>query len=159
MYRLITVQKTASSDREVQSIYSYDDLIEATANMHNTFGVALKQSDIETIYCLLVDDNGDTMDKLSFSGSVEVEDPETGETIQESYTIRDRVFYISTINGETSINIAAYDNETLAKGNFHTRLASLMNNENCSEAIVACIDGQANYLEFSAWIRPVDEEE
>ena len=57
-YKLIEVIKT--SEKETQSIYDFDTIEDATARMHNDFGVALKQEGTLATYCVIVDN--DTVD-------------------------------------------------------------------------------------------------
>ena len=146
-YKLIQVSKD-NTGKETQSIYDYIDSKEAQIALDNGFGVLMKQDTIISAFCLLIDnDTGERIDKLSFSDASAIQ-VEEGQEETVSTVIRPRVY---THNDYASDNIAAYDSERLAKGNYFTKKAASMNKEECNFAITICIDGEGEFLEFSKY--------
>lgn len=147
-YKLIEVFKDASG-KETQSIYDHTDKNVLMATMNNDFGARVKTDDVVSTYCIAIDnESGMKIDSCYWAMPVVNQD----DTIIEVNTsIRPRVY---THNDYTSDNIAAYESEKLAIGNFHTKKAAAMNKADCNHAITILIDGKGDYLEFSNWTRP-----
>lgn len=146
MYRHISVIKTSDNDKEVQAIYSFDDENLAIADMHNRYGVALKNTNLQATFCLVVDEKGVEIEKLSAS----IPDPNNK---RQRYEIKPRVYWRKVVNGVEEFNISNYETKVLAKGNFHTKYAACLNNPNCTEATIACINGDGINLELKVWER------
>lgn len=138
-YKLIEVRKT--EEKETQSIYDCETLEEATSKMHNDFGVALKQSDTLSAYCIIINNETAKYEGICtyprFLGSHNF----MGEST-EKYDIRQRVY---THNDFSDDNLASYDTEQLALGNFHTQVASAMNKEECNHAIIVHLSKTGEY--------------
>lgn len=131
-YKLIEVKKT--EEKETQSIYDKDTLDAAIIAMHNDFGAAVKADDIIGVYCIVIDNTtGAKSDKLHWGASV-----------------KDRVY---THNDYADDNIAGYDSEKLAIGNYHTKLSAQRNTAECNFAITVRIDGKGEFADFDVWNR------
>lgn len=154
-YKLIEINKKTSG-QEVQSIYDHTDFTTLIATMNNDFGVQVKNDEVVSVYCLAIDnETGAKIDCCYYEAPVNVVPAEEGEEpVVIETTIRSRVY---THNDYASDNIAAYDTERLALGNYHTKLASAMNKAECHKAITILIDSKGNFVEFSNWTRPEEE--
>ena len=150
-YKLIKVAKKIEGN-EVQSIYDYtDDMDALIAAMNNDFGVMVKDPDVVSVYCVAINnDNGAKVESFFWAMPRFTTDPESGEPIENDISIRPRVY---THNDYAADNIAAYENEKLATGNFHTKKAAAINKSECNHAITILLDGSGKYLEFSNWTR------
>ena len=129
-FKLIEITKT--SEKESQSIYDKETLDEAVITMHNDFGVAVKQDATIGAYCVVIDN-------------------ETGaraDGLQWGDFVKDRVY---THNDKTEDNLAYYDNEKLAIGNYHTKLASQRNNQQITHAITIRLDGSGNFADSDVY--------
>ncbi len=146
MYRHINVIKTSDSDREVQAIYPFEDENLAIADMHNRYGVALKNSNLQATFDLVINEKGEEIERLSAS----IPDPNNK---RQRYEIKPRVYWRKVVNGVEEFDISKYDTKQLAKGNFHTKYAACLNDPNCTEATVACINGDGVNLELKVWNR------
>ena len=134
-YKLVEVSKTA--DKESQSIYDKDNLDVAVSDMHNDFGVIVKQVTTIGAYAVVIDNTtGAKLDRLQWGDSV-----------------KDRVY---THNNASEDNVSNYDSEQLAIGNYHTKLASQRNNANVNHAITVRLDGKGNFADADIWDRPVE---
>lgn len=131
LFKLIEVRKTA--EKETQSIYDKDSLNEAIIAMHNDFGAAVKQDENVGVYCIVINNNTGAREDFA----------QWGEGVKE------RVY---THNDYADDNIAAYDNNKLAIGNFHTKLASQRSHEGCKFAITLRIGTMANIAESDVWV-------
>lgn len=128
-YKLIQVIKTA--ERETQSIYDKEDLKSASDDMHNSFGVAVKADSTLAVYVTIINNETGELEGNLHWLDVNYEQPEL--TI-----IKPRVY---THNDYQDDNIAAYDSERLAIGNFHTKWATYSKKADCNFAIVVQLDG------------------
>lgn len=146
-YKLIEVIKTIENENtnESQSLYDFDDKEQGITKLYNDFGVAIKQNNVLSAYCILIDNTtGKTECNLHY--------PFTALVVAADEwfipPIRDRVY---THNDYADDNISAYDNERLATGNFYTKIASARNNPKCNFAIVIKINGIGDYGEESIY--------
>lgn len=129
-YKLIEVLKT--SEKETQSIYDKEDLDNALIEMHDDFGKNVKlNTTVGTCAVLINNTTGERVDGLSW-----------GEPI------RDRVY---THNNYAEDNIAAYESEQLAVGNYHTKYAAQRNNKECTHAVTIRLDGKGMYKDFDCY--------
>ena len=129
-YKLIEVSKT--TEKETQSIYDKDNKDNAVNTMHNDFGVAVKQSTTIGAYALVIDN-------------------ETGakvDGVQWGESVKDRVY---THNNKNADNIAYYDTEQLAVGNYHTKLASQHNDAEITHAITIRLNGIGTYEDYDVY--------
>lgn len=149
--KLIEVAKRTSG-QEAQSIYDHTDLTEAVAAMHYDFGTNVKDDTVVSVYCFVIDnETGSKIDGCYW----EEESISTGEETEDIDTvIRDRVY---THNDYSDDNIAPYDTERLAIGNYHTKRANAMKKAECNHAVTILIDRQGDFIEFSNWERPIEE--
>lgn len=150
MYRHINVIKTSDNDKEVQAIYPFEDMNFAIADMHNRYGVALKDPNLQATLNLVINDKGEEVERLAAS----IPDPNNS---RQRYEISPRVYWRKIVNGVEEFDMSKYDSILLAKGNFHTKYAACLNNPNCSEATVACINGDGISLELKVWERETNE--
>ncbi len=149
-YKLIEVVKKISG-QEQQSLYDYADVTTLLATMNNDFGAQVKDDSTASIYCFGIDnETGEKIDSLYYSVENSFFGDDT-EPVAVDTSIRNRVY---THNDYENDNIAAYDTERLAIGNYHTKIAGAMRKEECDHAITILIDGRGNFAEFSNWIRP-----
>lgn len=138
-YKLIEVVKT--SEKETQSIYDKEDLTTALADMHNSFGVAVKADSTISVYCVVIEQaTGQRMGGLYFA------------TSSEDADIKQRVY---THNDYAEDNVSYYDTERLAIGNYNTKLSASMKKAECNFAITVRIDGKGEFADFNIWTRPV----
>lgn len=129
-YKLIEVLKT--SEKEIQSIYDKDDIDKALIDMHDDFGKNVKVSTTVGMCVVLIDNiTGARVDGLHWGD-----------------TIRDRVY---THNNYADDNIAAYESEQLAIGNYHTKYAAQRNNAECTHAVTIRLDGKGMYKDFDCY--------
>ena len=129
-YKLIEVFKT--TEKETQSLYDKEDLFEAVNKLHNDFGVQEKlDANIGGVCVLINNETGEKVESLAF-----------GEEV------KNRVY---THNNFADDNIAAYDTERLAEGNYHTKLASQRGNAECTFALTIQIDGVGNYMNCNVY--------
>jgi hypothetical protein len=75
--------------------------------------------------------------------------PDTGDVM-----IRQRVY---THNNYSEDNIAAYDTERLAIGNYHTKLASQRNNAECYRAITIRLNMYGDIVDSDSWTKPIEQ--
>lgn len=130
LFKLIEVRKT--SEKETQSIYDKASLDEAIIDMHNDFGVAVKQEDTLGAYCVIIDNTTGAQAKVLHWGE----------------GIKDRVY---THNDYANDNISAYDSEQLAIGNFHTKVASQRSHADCKHAITVRLGSTGNYADYDVY--------
>ena len=129
-YKLIEISKT--EEKESQSIYDKDNLNDAINTMHNDFGVAVKQAATTGAYAVVIDN-------------------ETGAKVgsaQWGEAVKDRVY---THNNKDSDDIAYYETEQLAIGNYHTKLASQRNNEQITHAITVRLNSLGEFKDFDVY--------
>lgn len=144
-YKLIEVIKT--SERETQSIYDRDDLTIALADMKNDFGAAVKVDTTLATYCVVIkQDTGERMGGEYWASTPTVAEGETPVDV----SIRQRVY---THNDYADDNIAAYDSERLAIGNFNTKAAASMKKAECNFALTVRIDGKGDFADFDIFTR------
>lgn len=147
-YKIIEVIKT--SEKETQSIYDADNILNAEIKMHNDFGVAVKQDTTLATYVTVIDNtDGSRINGRYYAKKVDFKPGD--EPVDLS--IKQRVY---THNNYAEDNITSYESEQLAIGNFHTKLAAQRNNASCNFALTIRLDGQGDYAEFDNWRR--DEE-
>lgn len=132
-YKLIKIIKT-SDNKESQSIYDKDTLEVAVMDMHNDFGVAVKQDATIGAYAVVIDNT---------TGA-------KADSVQWGDFVKHRVY---THNDASEDNIAAYDTEKLAIGNYHTKLSAQRNNANVNHAITIRLDGKGDFADSDAWNR------
>lgn len=151
MFRHIRVIKTSDNEKEVQAIYEFDTKDKVIADMHNLYGVALKSSNLQAVFCLALDERGVEIEKLAAS----IPDPNNK---RQQYEIKPRVYWRTVKSGVEDFKISEYETQQLAKGNFHTRYAACLNDNSCTEATVACINGVGTNLELKVWKRETGEQ-
>lgn len=135
-FKVIEVIKKA--EKETQSLYDSDDRIEAIAKAKNDYGVSVKDETTLSVYTLVIDnENGSKVDGYYWGAT-------------DSEPIRARVY---THNDYEDDNIASYDSERLAIGNFATKSAKSMNNKSCNFALTIRLDGIGNIVEFDLFER------
>lgn len=131
-YKLIEVFKTA--EKESQSLYDQEDMFAAVNKLHNDFGAQEKlDTNIGGMCMLINNETGEKVESLAF-----------GEEV------KNRVY---THNNFDADNIAAYDTERLAEGNYHTKFASQRSNENCTFALTIQIDGKGDFKNFDLYTK------
>lgn len=138
-YKIIEVVKKA--DKETQSLYNIDNRIEAIAKARNDYGAAVKDETVLSVYTLVLDnENGSKVDGYYWSSA------DTG-------LIKSRVY---THNDYEDDNIAPYDSERLAIGNFATKSASAMNNTSCNFALTIRLNSMGNVVDFDLFNREAE---
>lgn len=131
-YKLIEVFKT--TEKESQSLYDQEDMFVAVNKLHNDFGAQEKlDTNIGGMCMLINNETGEKVESLAF-----------GEPV------KNRVY---THNNFENDNIAAYDTERLAEGNYHTKFASQRSNENCTLALTIQIDGKGDFKNFDLYTK------
>lgn len=129
-FKLIEVSKTA--EKESQSIYDKESLVEAVNTMHNDFGVLVKQDATIGAYCVVINnETGVKEDRLQWGEGV-----------------KDRVY---THNNVADDNISYYDSEQLAIGNYHTKWASQHNNANITHAITVRLSSVGDFADADVY--------
>ena len=146
-YKIIEVIKT--SERESQSIYENDDLNAALATLHYDFGTAVKLDTTVAVYVLAIDSN----DGFVVAKQYWQKDDDT--LVSTDTAFRNRVF---TTNDFEADNLAPYDTERLAIGNYHTKIARAMNLAECNKAITIRIDGAGNAVDSDMFVRNPETE-
>lgn len=136
---ILFVQKKTGAETDTQSIYPRDDINTAKADMYNYFGAALKDSTVTDVYGIVVADNGALIARCA--------DVHGG--------IRPRVY---THNDYEDDNLAPYDTERTAQGNYYTKLSKAMKTEGCKEAVVIHITGSGEFEENTYYIKDVEEQ-
>lgn len=134
-YKLIEISKTV--EKETQSIYDKDDLTIALNEMHNDFGTNVKLDATIGAYVTLI--NNETAEQV--------------DCLQWGEPVKDRVY---THNNFEDDNIAGYDSEKLAIGNYHTRLSRQRSNKDCIHAITIRLDGNGKYKDFDCYNAPTE---
>ena len=154
-FKLIEVVKKDTGE-ERQSIYNHTDITALLAAMNNDFGAQVKSDNTVSVYCVALDnETGAMIDKCYYEDLAMTAPAEEGEEpVAIDPTIRSRVY---THNDYADDNIAAYETERLALGNYHTKMAASMNKEECNHAITILINGKGEFVEFSNWTRPTEE--
>lgn len=153
MYRHIYVIKTSDKETEKQSVYEFETQEKALTDMYNLHGVALKNENLQATFGLVLNDIGEEIERLSAS----IPDPINK---RQRYEIKPRVYWRSLKSGTEDFKIYEYETKQLARGNFFTRYAALRNDETCTEATIACINGEGINLELKVWERyPKTEEQ
>lgn len=150
MYRHIYVIKTSDKEDEKQSVYNFEEQEAAIADMHNLYGVALKNNNLQATFSLVIDEKGVEIERLAAS----IPDPVNK---RQRYEIKPRVYWWTLKDGVEDFKIASYETRQLAKGNFHTRYAACLNDPTCTAATVACINGDGVNLELKVWERETGE--
>lgn len=150
MFRHIYVIKTSDKEDEKQSIYTFDNQEAAIADMHNLHGIALKNENLQATFGLVINEKGEEIERLAAS----IPDPNNK---RQRYEIKPRVYWRTLKEGVEEFRIASYDSKQLAKGNFHTRYAACLNDPQCTEATVSCINGEGVSLELKVWERETGE--
>lgn len=129
-FKLIEVFKT--EEKETQSLYDQEDMFAAVNKLHNDFGEQEKlDTNIGGMCVLINNETGERVESLAFGESV-----------------KNRVY---THNNFADDNIAAYDTERLAEGNYHTKFASQRNNPECTFALTVQIDGTGDFKNFNLY--------
>ena len=136
LFNLVEVKKTA--EKETQSIYPVEVLDEAVIRMHNDFGGLLKLEETIGAYCIII--NNSTGAREDF--------------VQWGEGVKERVY---THNDYAEDNVAAYDNNKLAIGNYHTKMVGQRKHEGCKFAITLRIGTMANIADADVWNAPVAE--
>lgn len=130
LFKLIEVSKT--TEKETQSIYDKDTLDAAIIDMHNDFGVLVKQETTIGAYAVIINNTtGAQVDVLQWGDGV-----------------KNRVY---THNDYADDNISAYDTEQLAIGNFHTKVASQRSHADCKHAITVRLGSTGNYADYDIY--------
>ena len=150
MYRHIYVIKTNDQENEKQSIYQFNTEEAALADMYNLHGVALKNENLQATFGLVLNDIGEEVEHLAAS----IPDPNNK---RQRYEIKPRVYWRTIKSGTEEFKIYAYETKQLARGNFYTRYAACLNDNTCTEATVACINGDGVNLELKVWNRETSE--
>jgi hypothetical protein len=150
-YKLIEVIKT--SEKETQSIYDFDTIEDATARMHNDFGVALKQEGTLATYCVIVDNDTAMCAGICTYPRILSDHNAMGEST-DMYAIRQRVY---THNDFAEDNISACDTEQLAVGNFHTKIATALDKAKkaeCDHAIIVRLSKTGEWVDNYCYYKP-----
>ena len=134
-FKLIEIIKTV--EKETQSIYDKDDLTTALNEMHNDFGANVKLDATIGAYVTLI--NNETAEQV--------------DCLQWGEPVKDRVY---THNNFEDDNIAGYDSEKLAIGNYHTKLSRQKSNTKCTHAITIRLDGKGKYKDFDCYNAPTE---
>lgn len=131
-FKLIEVFKTA--EKETQSLYDQEDMFVAVNKLHNDFGAQEKlDTNIGGMCVLINNETGERVESIAF-----------GEEV------KNRVY---THNNFGDDNIAAYDSERLAEGNYHTKFASQRSNVECTFALTVQIDGKGGFKNFDLYTK------
>lgn len=139
MNNFTVIEIIKKSDKETQAIYPMNDIIAAKSKMHNDFGASVKDETVLECFCLIIDnDTGAKIDKKYY-----------GEN-EDGSSIRPRVY---THNDFSDDNIAPYDSERLAIGNYNTKIASAYSNPECKFALTIRLDSTGDYADFDLFIR------
>lgn len=152
MYRHIYVIKTSDKEAEKQSVYEFKTQEEALTDMYNLHGVALKNANLQATFSLVINETGEEVEHLAAS----IPDPVNK---RQRYEIKPRVYWRSLKSDTEDFKIYEYETKQLARGNFYTRYAALRNDETCTEATIACINGEGINLELKVWKRAPKTEE
>lgn len=150
MFRHIYVIKTSDKETEKQSVYQFETQEEALTDMYNLHGVALKNANLQATFSLVINETGEEVERLAAS----IPDPINK---RQRYEIKPRVYWRDIKAGAEEFRISEYETKQLARGNFYTRYAALRNDETCTEATVACINGDGVNLELRVWTRETGE--
>lgn len=134
LYKLVEVVKTA--EKETQSIYPVETLDEAIIRMHNDFGGALKLETTTGCYCIVI--NNETGNREA--------NAQWGDGVKE------RVY---THNDYADDNLAAYDTNKTAIGNYHTKLSAQRSHEGCNFAITIRLGTTGEIAESDVWTKAV----
>ena len=138
-FKVIEVIKKA--DKETQSLYNVDDRIEAIAKAKNDYGVSVKDETTLSVYALVIDnEDGSKVDGYYWGAT-------------DSEPIRARVY---THNDYEDDNIAVYDSERLAIGNFATKSASAMNKTGCNFALTIRLNSNGEVADFDLFKREAE---
>lgn len=145
MFRHIYVIKTSDKD-EKQSVYSFDTEEKAIADMYNLHGVALKNEKLQATFGLVINDTGEEVERIAAS----IPDPVNK---RQRYEIKPRLYWRIIKKGVEEFKIYEYATKQLARGNFFTKFAACLNDPECTEATIACINGDGVNLELKVWNR------
>jgi hypothetical protein len=150
MFRHIYVIKTSDRTEEKQSVYEFDSEEKALTDMYNLHGVALKNSNLQATFSLVINEIGEEVERLAAS----IPDPNNK---RQRYEIKPRIYWRAIKASTEEFKIYEYETKQLARGNFYTRYAALRNDETCTEATIACINGEGINLELKVWERSTGE--
>ena len=150
MYRHIYVIKTNDNEDEKQSVYQFNTQDEALNDMYNLYGVALKNNKLQATFGLVLNETGEEVERLSAS----IPDPNNK---RQRYEIKPRLYWRALKSDVEEFKIYSYETKQLARGNFYTRYAALRSDTNCTEATVACINGDGVNFELRVWNRETGE--
>ena len=137
-FKLILIVKT--TEKETQSIKDKDNLDTAIIDMNKEFGGMVKLDATIGAYAVIINnDTGKREDGLQWGDFV-----------------KDRVY---THNNVDTDNLAAYDTEKLAIGNYHTKLASQREKEGVTNALTIRIDGKGDFANVDVYpkVTPIEE--
>lgn len=143
LYKLIEVTKT--EEKETQSIYDFENLDPAVTKMHNDFGSSLKQEGTLSAYCIVMNNGTGYAEATCVYPMISIFDE-----AMERYKIRERIY---THNNYMSDNLAGYDTEQLAVGNFHSKIASARSNPNCTYALTIRINSFGECVDRNQFIK------
>lgn len=147
-YKLIQVVKKVSG-QEIQGLYDYTDKTALLSAINTDFGTQVKDTQVVSVYCVAIDnETGAKIDSRFYTTPNEIQE---GEQTNASTAIRHRVY---THNDYSDDNIAAYESERLALGNYHSKKGAAMAKPECRHAVTILIDEKGDFIEFSNWERP-----
>lgn len=161
MFRLIQIVKNTSDEKEVQSTYEYEDGIEAKGEYETKLGNAMKSDLYSAVLMILLDNEGDVVDKCKYDKPVEPEPSEEQEEDQPKedvkYMFAPRLFEVKVTNEEVA-TLAKYDTVAEVSANFHTKWGAAIKNNNVRAEMLRGFDGNGGQIEFTYWVRPTTEE-
>ena len=154
MFRLIQIVKNTSDEKEVQSIYEYEDGIEAKGEYETKLGNNMKSDLYTAVLMILLDNDGDIVDKCKYDKPVEPTPSEEGEEPQADvkYSFLPRLFEVKVTNEEVA-TLAKYDSVAEVSANFHSKWGAAIKNNKVRAEMLRGFDGEGNSIEFTYWVR------
>lgn len=159
MFRLIQIVKNTSDEKEVQSTYEYEDGIEAKGEYETKLGNAMKSDLYSDVLMILLDNEGDIVDKCKYDKPVEPTPSEEGEEPQEAvkYSFKPRLFEVKVTNEEVA-TLSKYDSIDEVSANFHVKFGAAIKNAQVKAEMLRGFDGEGNPIKFTYWVRPISKE-
>ena len=156
MFRLIQVVKNTSDEKEVQSTYEYEDGIEAKGEYETKLGNAMKSDLYSAVLMILLDNEGDIVDKCKYDKPVDPTPSEEGEEPQEDvkYSFQPRLFEVKVADEEVA-TLAKYESVAEVSANFHSKLGAAIKNSKVKAEMLRGFDGNGGTIEFTYWVRPI----
>jgi hypothetical protein len=160
MFRLIQIVKNTSDEKEVQSTYDYEDRIEAKGEYETKLGNNMKSDLYSAVLMILLDNEGDIVDKCKYDKPVEPAPSEEGEEEQQEdvkYSFQPRLFEVKVTNEEIA-TLSKYDSTDEVSANFHSKWGAAIKNNQVRAEMLRGFDGNGGTIEFTYWVRPTTEE-